>query len=373
MEPAPDTSPRPADSLYHPRDRPGAEHPQPRVAQGYSHTCPGTRCPGRPRGRPFDPRHQIPYHSVKWAKPSPSPRRRSPHPFTRSRRLRVCPSLRGHCYPVPGAAFIADGEAAVVGQPRPGALDHHLRLSGLRAAVPQTCRAGASSGWRCSHVGFAAGGPDHAGGRVLADEPDNKVARAPVRDLEADRGPGHWPHRPAAGHSLPVQRRHPAGAVPIADGTLVTTQDRSIASCTKNYRYSINHQVVIDANTSLVVAAARPLPSSRHDARAFRESGVDQVVKNATVLGDGEHRGTAALTPPWPRKNRPLTEEEGVEFPRRDSPARPPLNKDQATTLPTAPVTRPDNASNSHLRKWRKACQLSTRLAVKNRETLGKR
>ncbi len=105
----------------------------------------------------------------------------------------------------------------------------------------------------------------------------------------------------------PVRRRHPAGTVLIADGTLVPTRDRSIAASSKNYRYSTNHPVVIDANTRLVVAAGQPLPGSRHDARAYRESGVDRAVKNTPVLGDGGYRGTPALIPHWPRKNRPLT------------------------------------------------------------------
>jgi len=72
----------------------------------------------------------------------------------------------------------------------------------------------------------------------------------------------------------PVRRRHPADTVLIVDGTLVPTRDRGVAASSKNYRYSTNHQVGIDANTRLVVAAGRPLPGNRHDARAYRESGV---------------------------------------------------------------------------------------------------
>ncbi|CAL9665411.1 IS5 family transposase IS1373 [Streptomyces sp. enrichment culture] len=97
-----------------------------------------------------------------------------------------------------------------------------------------------------------------------------------------------------------------AGTVLIVDGTLVPTRDRGVAASSKNYRYSTNHQVVIDANTRLVVAAGHPLPG-RHDARAYRESGVDRAVKNAPALGDGGCRGTPALIPHWPRKDRPLT------------------------------------------------------------------
>ena len=39
-------------------------------------------------------------------------------------------------------------------------------------------------------------------------------------------------------------------------------------SWTKNYRYSTNLQVVIDANSRLVVVIDLPLPGSRNDCRA---------------------------------------------------------------------------------------------------------
>ncbi len=88
---------------------------------------------------------------------------------------------------------------------------------------------------------------------------------------------------------------------------LVPTRDRSVAAPPKNYRYSTNLQVIIDANTRLVIAVGHPLPGSRHDARAYGESAVDQAVKNSPLLGNGGYRGTRALIPHWPRKNRPLT------------------------------------------------------------------
>lgn len=39
----------------------------------------------------------------------------------------------------------------------------------------------------------------------------------------------------------------------IVDGTLVPTRDRTIVEQSKNYRYSTALQVVIDADTRLVV------------------------------------------------------------------------------------------------------------------------
>lgn len=52
------------------------------------------------------------------------------------------------------------------------------------------------------------------------------------------------------------------GTVLIVDGTLVPTRDHTIAERSKNYRYSTNHQVVIDADTRHVVLVSRPLPDN---------------------------------------------------------------------------------------------------------------
>ena len=54
----------------------------------------------------------------------------------------------------------------------------------------------------------------------------------------------------------------------IVDGTLVPTRDHAVAEDLKNYRYSTNHQVVIDADTRLVVVVGRPLPGNRNDCKA---------------------------------------------------------------------------------------------------------
>lgn len=88
-------------------------------------------------------------------------------------------------------------------------------------------------------------------------------------------------------------RRPRKDTVYIVDGTLVPTRDRSIAASSKNYRYSTNLQVVIDANSRLVVAIGLPLPGSRNDCRAFTESGVDRACRGAPTIADGATRGPA--------------------------------------------------------------------------------
>lgn len=79
----------------------------------------------------------------------------------------------------------------------------------------------------------------------------------------------------------PVARRHSPDTVLIVDGTLVPVHDRTVTASSKNYRYSVNTQVVIDANTRLVVAVGRPLPGNHNDCTAYRDSGADQASRGA--------------------------------------------------------------------------------------------
>lgn len=105
----------------------------------------------------------------------------------------------------------------------------------------------------------------------------------------------------------PVTRRHSPDTVLIVDGTLVPTHDRTMAASSKNYRYSTNLQVVIDADTRLTVAIGKPLPGNRNDCRAFTESGVDQQCQGAHVMADGGYQGNPEVIRPYrkPREGEP--------------------------------------------------------------------
>lgn len=109
----------------------------------------------------------------------------------------------------------------------------------------------------------------------------------------------------------------PEGNVPpgpdtvvIVDGTLIPTYDRSVSASSKNYRYSVNMQVVIDANTRLGVAVGNTTPGNRHDSRAYRDSGVDQRCAGAHVMADGEYLGNPDVIIPYrkPGKGKELPE-----------------------------------------------------------------
>ncbi|GHB91254.1 hypothetical protein GCM10010306_103000 [Streptomyces umbrinus] len=81
------------------------------------------------------------------------------------------------------------------------------------------------------------------------------------------------------------------------DGTLVPTRGHQVAEQSKKYRYSTNHQVVVDADPRLVVAVGRPLPGNRNDCTAWGLSGTKGTVGHTTVIADGGYRGTGLLIP----------------------------------------------------------------------------
>lgn len=101
----------------------------------------------------------------------------------------------------------------------------------------------------------------------------------------------------------PTSRRHGPDTVLIVDGTLVPTHDRTITASSKNYRFSVNMQVVIDANTRLVTAVGRPVPGNHNDCTAYRDSEVEKAVGDAHVMADGGYQGNPRVIMPY-RKPR---------------------------------------------------------------------
>jgi hypothetical protein len=97
--------------------------------------------------------------------------------------------------------------------------------------------------------------------------------------------------------ALRPRRRFPKDAVLIVDGTLVPTRDHEVAEQSKNYWYSTNHQVVIDADTRLVVVVGQPLPGNRNDCKAWGESGAKTAVGLSMTIADGGYPGTGLVMP----------------------------------------------------------------------------
>lgn len=106
--------------------------------------------------------------------------------------------------------------------------------------------------------------------------------------------------------ALQPRKRFRKDTVLIVDGTLVPTRDRSIAEQSKNYRYSTAHQVVIDADSRLVVVVGRPLPGNRHDSRGWEESGAKDAVGHTMTIADGGYQGTGLVIPHRRTKGKEL-------------------------------------------------------------------
>lgn len=66
-----------------------------------------------------------------------------------------------------------------------------------------------------------------------------------------------------------------------------STRDHTIAERSKNYRYSTNHQVVIDADTRLLVVVGRPLAgnAARPNSRTGKKNKGESVSAIAKALG----------------------------------------------------------------------------------------
>ena len=69
------------------------------------------------------------------------------------------------------------------------------------------------------------------------------------------------------------------------------------AEQSKNYRHSTNHQVIIDADTQLVLAVRRPLPGNRNDCKATELSAAKAAAGTTTVIADGRYRDTRLVIP----------------------------------------------------------------------------
>lgn len=111
----------------------------------------------------------------------------------------------------------------------------------------------------------------------------------------------------------PVRRRRVdrrVDQVAIVDGTLVPTRDHQLAAPSKNYRYSTNLQVAIDADTRLVIAVGTPQPDNHNDCVAFRDSGIDQQLAGRPVMADGGYQGNRQVIMPYRRRHDgiPLTD-----------------------------------------------------------------
>ncbi|MBB5108930.1 hypothetical protein FHS40_008056 [Streptomyces spectabilis] len=119
----------------------------------------------------------------------------------------------------------------------------------------------------------------------------------------------------------------------IVDGTLIPVRDRTIAASSRNYRFSANVQVIIDADTRLVVATARPAPGNKGRRPGVAELRAGPALRGRHRAGRRrvlQHRpgGAAPQTPAARSATPPGTTCHGAHAsrphyrkPRTDSPA----------------------------------------------------
>ena len=103
----------------------------------------------------------------------------------------------------------------------------------------------------------------------------------------------------------------------IIDGTLIPVHDQSINPPAKNYRRSINTQIIICCRHRCVVTVGQSWPGNRNDVVVARNSVAPLLTGGRMVLGDGGHRGiTTIITPRRDQSGRTIRDQDWREHRR---------------------------------------------------------
>jgi hypothetical protein len=97
----------------------------------------------------------------------------------------------------------------------------------------------------------------------------------------------------------PDQHRRPW----IIDATLIPVHE-SITAINKNYRRSVNTQIIISAASRGVLTAALARPGNHNNVVVARATAAHLLTAN-DILGDGGYRGITPLTHPGARHSWP--------------------------------------------------------------------
>ena len=108
----------------------------------------------------------------------------------------------------------------------------------------------------------------------------------------------------------------PANPQWFIDGTLIPVRDQSITAISKNYRRSVNAQIIICAHRRRVIVAGQCQPANRNDVIVARRTLV-QLLDGRRRLGDGGYRAITSIA--TPRRDHC-----GPDHPRRPLPGAPP-------------------------------------------------
>ena len=83
----------------------------------------------------------------------------------------------------------------------------------------------------------------------------------------------------------------------IIDGTLIPVHDQSITAVSKNYRRSVNTQIIMCAHRRRVMVAGPCWPGNRNDVIVARHTAV-QLLDGRVARGDGGYRSITSITTP---------------------------------------------------------------------------
>ena len=81
----------------------------------------------------------------------------------------------------------------------------------------------------------------------------------------------------------------------VVDGTLIPTRDHTRTALCKNYRRSVNVQVVCRRRDRRVVFVGEAWPGNRHDSVVFRATVPAAVAGHPRLIGDGGYQGVTEL------------------------------------------------------------------------------
>jgi hypothetical protein len=84
----------------------------------------------------------------------------------------------------------------------------------------------------------------------------------------------------------------------VVDGTLIPVHDRQRTAKSKNYRRSVNAQIVCRARDRRVVAVKDAWPGNRNDVVVFRETLQKTLPDHPRLSGDGGYRGCDRIRTP---------------------------------------------------------------------------
>ena len=218
-----------------------------------------------------------------------------------------------------------------------GLTDHQFRsvLAKDRPPDPTGC-------W--APLGTAAARPAAVGTDPLAHQPDHPGTGRLARHQPIHPGPDHRPPNTGAGcraAPTPDCSTHPW----IIDATLIPVHDQSITAISKNYRRSVNTQILINANNHRVIAVGPCWPGNRNDVVVARRTVAHLLDGTWPILGDGRYRGIDTITSPRRATDSP-------DHPRRPLPQTPAYPRPRRTrhrpaqrlANPAAmPTTRPSH------------------------------